>query len=127
MKQSNFALAGFLAAGIAVVAMLGVLASYIAPLPLERAMARETVLDTLLASPEAYPRLKDALADSAEAVKPGPDLAGRVATERVAMRIRLAAEAGEAGTRLRLMIAVAGVMAALFGAALMGIGRRGPG
>ena len=75
MQSNNLMLAGFLAAAIAVVAMLGVLASTIAPLPLERAIAREAVLDTLLARGEpAYAGLREQLADSAEAVKPGPDL-----------------------------------------------------
>jgi hypothetical protein len=96
-------------------------------LPLERAIAREAVFDAMLASADpaaAFERLRPQLADSAEAVQPGPDLPARIAAERVAMRARLQAEAAEAGLRLRVMIAVAGLMAAVFGAVILGIGRR---
>lgn len=121
---ANLSLAGFMAAAVAVVALLGVLAVSVAPLPLERAMAREAALDELLAAPDHYEALKTRLDDSAEAVAPGPELARRVAAERVAMRARLQAEADEAGLRLRWMIIVAGVMASVFGAALFGVGRK---
>lgn len=126
MSSSNMSLAGFMAAAVAVVATLGVLATSVAPLPLERAMAREVALDRLLAAPDAanFASLQTALAESADAVAPGPNLPARVAAERVAMRARLAAEANEAGVRLRLMIIVAGVMASVFGAALFGVGRK---
>lgn len=125
MKTSNWMLALFLAAAIAVVALLGVMGTSIAGLSLERAIAREATLDAVLqAGPAGYDALVPRLADSAEAVKPGPDLAARVAAERIAMRARLSAEAAEAGLRLRVMIMVAGLMAALFGAALLGVGRQ---
>jgi hypothetical protein len=123
MQSQNLTRAGFVAAAIAVVALVGVMASYIAPLPLERAIAREAALDELLAAPDSYDRLAVRLDDSAAAVKPGADLAARVAAERVAMRARLSAAAAEAGTRLRLMVLVSAVMAGLFAAAMFGMGR----
>ena len=121
----NYALMGFLAAAIAVVGMVGVMATYIAPLPLQRAMAREAVLDALLADGGAdYARLAPQLADSAAAVKPGPELAARIAAERVAMRARLQAESDGTAARLRVMALVCSLVAMLFGAVALGAGHR---
>lgn len=119
----NYAMMGFLAATIAIVGMLGVMATYITPLPLERAMAREAVLDQLLADNGAdYNELAPRLGDSAAAVKPGPDLAARIAAERVAMRARLQAESNYTAGRLQLMLVVCSLGAILFGA--VGLGAR---
>ena len=65
------------------------------------------------------------LADSAKAVQPGPDLARRVAAERVAMRARLQAQSDGTATRLRLMLVVCSLGAMLFG--WIAIGGRRPG
>lgn len=123
----NYAMMGFLAATIAIVAMTGIMATYITPLPLQRAMAREMVLDQLLADNGAdYAKLAPKLADSAAAVKPGPDLAARVAAERIAMRARLQAQSNSTAGRLQLMLVVCSLAAMLFGAIGMGIRRRRP-
>lgn len=128
-RANSINLAGFLAAAFAVVAMLGVMASYVAPLPLQRTIAREAALDEALAAagtPNEAIVLKSLavpLGDSADALTPGPSLPARIAAERLAMRARLTAEAEEAGTRMRWMIIVGAIMAASFGALLMGVGR----
>jgi hypothetical protein len=121
----------FLAAAFAVVGLTGIFATYAAPLPLERAIAREAALDQALAAGQsadaaaALQRLRPELGDSADAVISGPGtLAERVARERVAMRARLSTEAEEVGLRLRVMIGVFAFAGALFGIALLSIVRR---
>ncbi len=122
---------GFLAMCFMIVGLVGLFAVFAAPLPLARAMAREVTLDeALVALHSADPKagieaLKDRLDDSAAAFTPlpaNPDLA--VAQERLAMRIRLRAEADAVASRMELMICVVTVMAAVFGAAIIGFGRR---
>lgn len=123
----NYALMGFLAAAIAVLGMLGVMATYIAPLPLERAMARDAALDqaqAALAGPDpqqALEALRVKLGESAEAVLPkggqvGPETAARIEAERTAMHARMLAESQGTGARLRVMMLVCSLMTMGFGA-----------
>jgi hypothetical protein len=73
MGKPNYSLIGFLVMAFAVVGLAGIMASYIAPVPLARALAREAALDDALAAvagsnPEAAlealrPRLGDSAAD----------------------------------------------------------------
>jgi len=120
---------GFLAVAFAMVGLIGLVASYAAPLPLERAMARDAALDAVLEQGGGDPAaaieaLRPRLAESADALlAAGGDLAGRVARERAAMHARLRAEADATGTRLRWLISIVTVMAAAFGIALQGFGR----
>jgi hypothetical protein len=121
----------FLAMAFIVVGLAGMFASYAAPLPLERAMARETALDAALQAARgpdpagAIEALRDRLGESAEALLPvGGDMPARIAAERVAMRARLSAEAAAEASRLRLLIGIVTVMGAVFGAAVLHIGRR---
>ena len=117
----NYPMMGFLAATIAILGMTGIMATYITPLPLKRALAREAVLDQLLADNGAnYATLAPRLADSAAAVKPGPDLAARIAAERVAMRARLQTESDNTAGRLQVMLLVCSLGAMMFGAVGMG-------
>lgn len=123
-----YGLLGFLAAAIAIVAMLGVMGTFATRIPLERALARELVLDRLLAANGAnYDELRPALADSAKAVAPGPGLGSRIAAERVAMRARLQAQSDASAFRLQLMIAVCSLGAILFGWIAIGGRRRAVG
>lgn len=122
---------GFMAMAFAVVGLAGIFATYAAPIPLERALAREAVLDhalTTAGAPDpaaALAALRPELADSAAAVIDGAGpLAARVAAERVAMRARLQADSAALGSRLRWMIGVGAATAALFGAALLGFGQK---
>jgi hypothetical protein len=123
--------AAFLVAAFAVVGLTGIFATYAAPLPLERAIAREAVLDQALATAHApdpkaaLAALRVELADSADAVIAGPGpLPERVASERLAMRTRLTTEADEVALRLRVMIGVFTFAGALFGIAILSIVRR---
>jgi hypothetical protein len=126
----------FLTIAFAVVGLTGLFATFAAPLPLERALAREAALDEALAaarSPDpraALEALRPRLAESADAillpaVVVGDDLEARVTHERVAMRARLQTEAQAEGNRLRWLICVVTLMAAAFGAAVLHAARRG--
>ena len=117
----------FAAVAVGIVGLAGVFATYAAPLPLQRAMAREAALDAALLAadapdPEAaLAALAPRLGDSASALAGAPaGLPERVAKERLAMRARFGAEAGALATQLRLLIAVITVMAAVFVVAMVG-------
>lgn len=121
----------FLAMAFIVVGLAGMFASYAAPLPLERAMAREAALDSALQATHApdpaaaIEALRDRLGDSADALLPvGGDMPARIAAERLAMRTRLSAEAGAEASRLRLLIGIVTLMGAAFGAAVLHMGRK---
>ncbi len=130
-RPRNQSWIGFLFAAFAVVGMTGLFATYAAPLPLERAMLRDTTLDEALEAARgqnaqvAVEALRPRLAESAAAIlPPGADFVERVAKERVAMRQRFTEEAAVAGTRLRWLVGVVTVMAALFGVAVAGLAHR---
>ncbi len=128
MRSNTGTWMAFLVACFAVVGLMGLFASYAAPLPLERAMAREAALDAALATggdEPALEALRDRLDDSAGAVidAAGP-LAGRVAAARAAMRASLLHESEAVGGQLRLELAVVTAVAALFGAVLLGAASR---
>jgi hypothetical protein len=122
----------FVAMAVGVVGLMGVFATYAAPLPLDRALAREAALDDALAAaggPDETARLqalRPRLAESAAAVEQGAgSLAERIQRERVAMRERFVAEARALAGRLRLMIVVVTAVGAGFAATVAGgIGRR---
>jgi len=127
-------MAGFLAMAFAVVGMTGLLAAFIAPLPLERALQREAVLDEVLVAVRAsdaaaLEALRPRLGDSAAAVLPAggtsvaADFEARVAAERVAMRARRLGEAESTQARLGMMLGVVTLVAAAFGAVMMLVGR----
>jgi hypothetical protein len=122
---------GFLAMAFAVVGLTGLFATYAAPLPLQRALARDAALDELLAQagspdlPATFERLRPRLAESGDALTPSlQDLPAHIATERAAMRTRFLTEADAAANRLRWMIGIATIMAAIFGMAILQIASR---
>jgi hypothetical protein len=122
---------GFLAMAFAVVGLTGLFATFAAPLPLQRALARDQALDELLAGSAGpdlaatFERLRPRLAESGDALSPpGGDMAARIASERRAMHARFIAEADAAANRLRWLICIATVMAAVFGMAVLHIGSR---
>lgn len=124
--------AAFLVCAFLAVGLAGLFASYAAPLPLDRAMAREQALDDALAATRgtdpaaAIEALRSRLGESAEALLPvGGDMAARIARARLDMRIRFAQEAAVVAERTRWLISVVTVMAAAFGVAVLRIGRRG--
>ena len=130
--SNRASLVGFLAMCFVIVGLVGLFASYAAPLPLERALAREKTLDDVeaaLGSPDpqaAIAKLKDRLDDSAAALIPLPaDARAAIQAERVAMRARFLAESDAANTRMRWLIIIVTTMSAIFGTAITGFGRRG--
>ena len=135
-RPSGFnAAQGFLLACFIVVGLVGVMVTFIAPLPSARAMRREAALDQVMlvaAAPDAgvaLERLRPMLDDSAAAVLPPGQpitlaaLAPRVMAERQAMRARFEAEQAALGFRLRVLIGVVTFMGAGFGLAISRIGR----
>ncbi len=121
---------GFLAMAFAVVGLTGLLAAHVGRLPLERALAREAVLDQALAAGRAgdaaaLEALRVRLGESAAPILPlGEGFEARVAAERVAMRARRMAEARSVGLRLQVMVVVVTLLAGGFGAMMMLAGRR---
>ena len=134
-RRPGASLIAFLAMAFAVVGLTGILATYAAPLPLARALHEEAMLDDALAGGRVADI--DALAaalgkndearfggTAAAAADHNADLPTRAAALRAALRRTMTAEAKAAAWRLRFLIIVATTAAALFGAALMGAGRR---
>lgn len=119
----------FLAMAFAVVGLTGALGTFAAQIPLERALARDAVLDQALLAehaPAALEALRPALGESADAVLTGtPDsLPARVAAEREAVNRGFLAESRDVGMRLRIVIGVFTAVGALFGAMVLSVVRR---
>lgn len=118
---------GFLAATFVIVGLAGLFASVAAPIPLQRAMARDAVLDQALAtdgSKAALEPLRDQLDDSAAMVIDGAGpIAARVNAARAEMRVELLHDSDVLAARLRMLVIVITLVAALFGAAILGAGR----
>jgi hypothetical protein len=117
----------FAGLAVLVVGLTGVFATYAAPLPLQRALAREAALDAALATAHApdpqaaLAALAPRLGDSAAALAgPPAELPQRVATERLAMRAHFTAEAEAIANRLRFLIVVITLMSGLFVAVIVG-------
>ena len=122
----------FLAMVFLVVGLAGMFASYAVPLPLERALARDATLDAAMVAARgpnpaaALEALRPQLGESAEVLlPPGTDIEQKIAAERSAMHARLLAESDEVATRTHCLLAVITVMGAVFGVAILHIGRRG--
>lgn len=113
----------FLAMAFAITGLTGMIASFTAPLPLQRAFARDIALDQALAAaadPARLDALRPRLDDSAAAIlPPGPDFPAKIARERAAMHVRFAAEADANGGHLAWMIAIVTFTAAIFGIAIL--------
>ncbi len=123
MKRNTGTWMAFLLVCFAVVGLMGLFASYAAPLPYERLMARDAVLDQALQIGDDKPALealRDPLDDSAAVVIDGTGpLAARVATARTAAHETILHEADAIGSRIRLELAVVTAVAAAFGAAML--------
>lgn len=133
VERRSFGAFAFLVMAFVVVGLAGVFASFAAPLPLHRAMAREAALDAALAAargadPEAGLKALGArLGDSAAALHGGDaaSLPARIQAERIAMRARFEAEAAALAFRLRLLIGLLTLSAAAFGVIIAGARRAG--
>ena len=121
----------FLVMAFAVVGLTGLFATFGAPLPLQRAMARDAALDEALVASHrpdaqaAIEALRPRLDDSARLLLPvSGDMDARIAQARADMRAELGAEADATARRLRFMIGIVTAMAAVFGVAVMNFARR---
>ena len=130
-QQARGSRIGYLAMTFVVVGLAGIFATYAVPIPLVRALRRDSALDAALATAQApdpakaLAALRPRLGGSAAAVISGPSpLPVRVAAERTRMRAQFLAEANAEAGRMRLLIGVITVMGALFGAAMVGFGRK---
>ena len=130
-SNNSLAAAGFLAMCFAIVGLVGIFSTFAAPLPFYHAMVRDVALDDALAAlrgPNPHADLKalaPRLDESARAFDPLPANAEQaVAAERTAMHQRFRGEADAIAYRMKLMIGIVTVMAAVFGAAITGLGRR---
>ena len=120
----------FLLMCFAVVGLTGLFGTFVAGVPLLRALERHATLDEVLAAarePDAaarLERLRRPLAESAGPVLSGEGtLEERVARERTAMRERQEREARGVTGRIRTLIVLVTVMAAAFGVFIMGLSR----
>ena len=125
-RSAQLTWTAFLAANILIVGLVGLFATYAAPITFQRELRIEALLDKLGSIPQAqWPALRDQLGDSAKIIldqkgAPGP----RVAAARDAMSQQFAAEAQAELEQLRLLIVVVTAMATLFGAILMRLASR---
>ncbi len=128
MNRATPAWTAFLLVCFAIVGMMGLFASYAAPLPLERALARDAALDDALAAGDSKPALeplRERLDDSAPAVIDGAGpLAARVSAARADMHGRLLHEADVVAAQLRWELAIVTLVAGLFGAFLLAASAR---
>ncbi len=122
----------FLAMTFVIVGLTGLFATFAAPLPLERAMLRDTVLDEALATagrpdqPTLLANMRARLDTSAATVIDGAgDLATRIAAARTAMHAEMQHEADAIASRLQLLVVVVTAVAAVFGAVIIGAASRG--
>ena len=127
----------FLLMCFAIVGLTGLFATFATSIPLEHGMARLAVLDQVLAAarqPDAaarLPALRPDLARSlgtleADAVLSGPgELFDRVTAARDLVLSETGRESRSVTYRTRVMVGVVTLMAALVGAGIMALSRRG--
>ncbi len=134
-RQGGLAWTAFLAMAFAVVAMTGVVATYAAQIPLQRALLHEALLDRVLLAGQASdpaqalgtlrPEVAEVLGDQATPVLDGSGpLASRVAAARSHLQDSFRAEAADVGFRLRIVICVFATVGMLFGAMVLSVVRR---
>jgi hypothetical protein len=121
---------GFLATSFLVVCLVGVFASYAAPIPYARGLLKEQALDDALATagkPDQaalLTTLSDRLGEQADLVLHGPGpLPQRIAQARAEARTEALTEGEAEATQMRLLVIVTSIVCAIFGMALSGVGR----
>lgn len=111
-----------------VVGLCGLFASFANSIPLQRALAREAVLDRVLEAPGGAEGLRRELGELGPAVLDGGGaLAERVGAARKVVTEEQGREAASIGYRTRLMLGVVTVIAAGLGVGILGLARRGNG
>lgn len=130
-QRNNGTWMAFLAMTFVVVGLTGLFATFAAPLPLERAMLRDSVLDEALATAgrpdqaNLLASMRTRLDTSAATVIDGAgDLATRVASARAAMHAEMQHEADAIASRLQLLVVVVTAVGAVFGAVIIGAAAR---
>ncbi len=124
MRQ-NLPWVAFLLMCFAVVGLTGLFASYGPLIPLERALARDAVLDQALAQgrgPDGRAKLealKDALGSTAETVLAPGDLVDHVLEARAVVQSEERREGASVAYRVRLMLGMITLLGGLFGAGVM--------
>ena len=121
----------FLLMCFALVGMAGLFATYATTIPLKRALILTGTLDQVLAAarapnaPARLEALRPALGRRADIVLSGPgELWDRVAAERVTVLAEQEREARSVTHRIRVLVAVVTLMAALVGAGIMALAQR---
>jgi hypothetical protein len=121
---------GFLATCFLVVCLVGVFASYAAPIPYARGLLKEQALDDALATagkPNQTARLAalgDRLGEQADLVINGTGpLPLRIAHARADARNEAMTEGAAEASQMRLLVIVTSLVCAIFGMALSGVGR----
>jgi hypothetical protein len=122
----------FLTMLFALVGLCGLFASFATSVPLERGMARSALLDRVLVESAAadgaarLERLRPALGGLATAVLDGPGaLPERVAAARAVVLDEQRREEASVAYRIRLMLGVVTVIAAVLGGGILSIVGRG--
>jgi hypothetical protein len=123
---------GFLAMSFLLVCLVGVFASYAAPIPYARGLLKEQALDDALATngkPDQaalLAALSDRLGEQADLVINGQGpLPQRIARARAEARAEAMTEGQAEASQMRLLVIVTSVVCAIFGMALSGVGRVG--
>ncbi len=121
---------GFLAMSFLLVCLVGVFASYAAPIPYARGLLKEQALDDALATngkPDQaalLAALSDRLGEQADLVINGQGpLPQRIARARAEARAEAMTEGQAEASQMRLLVIVTSVVCAIFGMALSGVGR----
>jgi hypothetical protein len=121
---------GFLAISFLLVCFVGVFAASATPIPYARYLLKEQALDDALATagkpdqPALLAALGDRLGEQADLVITGTGpLPERVAQARAAARTEALAEGQAEASQMRLLVVVTGIVCAVFGMALSGVGR----
>lgn len=114
-----------------IVGLAGIFSTYAVRAPLMAALSREAVLDRVLTAAEgpnasvALAALRPALGARADAVLEGPGtLVERVARERGRVLAHADAEGTALANRVRVLIGAFTIAGAVFGFAILGVGRR---
>lgn len=119
----------FLLMLFALVGLCGLFASYATAIPIERALARSTALDTVASGvptdPDGVRRLQAALGTAAPVVmEPGQPLPLRIAKARKIILDEEQHETASVAYRTRLMLGVVTLIAATLGAGIMALSRK---
>jgi hypothetical protein len=130
--MTSFSRIGFMLTCFLFPGLIGTFASFSIPAPVVDEMHQQAALDAVLNAPDDAARQaaiaslpNDVDADTAALVTGGTGpIAARVAAAQQNMRTEVLSQAREEAYKIRIMVITMTVLAAMFGVALMGPGRR---